>query len=176
MICSITVESLSPSAKAFTKSRRTGSAPARLPLELWHCVPLDYSCTCCSLKLLPTVVAALRHPLVTAVPPARHAQDQATAGTGSPACSAPGQAARPLEGRQAVRCQPLFGVRRSCGRPHDRQQGQRHVPVPAVRSAHLVVVQAHSCLAAAKACSTAQRRPATPTSVSRSQPRGAKAT
>ena len=107
----------------------------------------------------------------------------AIAGAGSRAGSAPGQAARPPEGRQATRWRALFlGVgTRQVGGPHHGQQGQgpegqRHVPVPAVRAAHLESSSPVSCLAASKACSMHQTLPATATSVSRSQPCGAKAT
>ena len=77
----------------------------------------------------------------------------ATAGAGSRAGSVPGQAARPLEGCQTVHVRTLsLGVgARPVGGPHHGQQGQGpqhkgHVPVPAVRAAHLVVVQSRLLL------------------------------
>jgi hypothetical protein len=55
-----------------------------------------------------------------------------------------------------------------------RQHRERDVAILAVGVAHLVVIQAHSPLAASMLSSIVQRRPATATSVSTSVPSGAK--
>ena len=100
------------------------------------------------LELLPTVVAALGRPLVTAVPVrpdqdpphlARHLQYQAPQQV--PDLRQAQAPARPRARLKAARLYVaglFFWVRPVQG---GRQQGQRHVLVPAVRAAHLVVSQ-----------------------------------
>ena len=101
---------------------------------LEHCLILQLYLL--ELEVLATGVAALRQPLV-AVPPIRPrpgapgpwpapAATGATADAGSPAGSAPGQVARPLEGRQAVRVRTLLLVvgAHPVGGPYHGQQGQ----------------------------------------------------